>query len=128
MKHAALSILLFCGSLQAEMGFDKVEHVAVSAGLNTAFYTLFTGGLGRGTDIRVPCLVASSALTLLVGFTTEVNDSVTTRSPTLDGGDFAADVVGVAASSLAIWLLDIKGQDKVQLGFKENRLTIGWRF
>lgn len=121
-------LLLLSNWAWSEIGIDKFEHVGVSAGLNVAFYTLFSGALGRGIDIRPGALVMSSVLTLGIGFMKEADDSYRMHVPTLDGGDLAADMIGVGISALGIYLVDIRGKKDMQVGYKDNRITIGWRF
>lgn len=129
MKIVTLIVMMSLAHLSyAEIGADKFAHAGVSAGLNLTFYTLFSNALGREVGIRPGALVMSSMLTLGIGLMKEVDDSVVTHSPYLDGGDLAADLVGIGVSALGIYLVDIHGQKDMTIGYKDNRLVVGWRF
>lgn len=105
----AVSIMVCSSSYAVEQ--DKALHFGVSTGINTATYVVLSGMLGRGTDVRVPALVVSSLLTLGVGFVKEFDDAAQREQLgqkfQIDGGDMAANMIGIAVSAAAIYFIDI---------------------
>lgn len=121
-----LLVLLFISPVAKA---EPAMHVGVSAGLNTALYTLCTGAMNRQVDLRLGCLGVSTFMTGMAGLLTEVNDSTIQHTPNLDTGDLTADIIGLVISGVIIYAVDIHGQEekKVFVGYKNNMLMVGWR-
>lgn len=128
-KFMVIVGLLLSSMVHAEIGFDKFEHVGVSAGLNFAFYYALSRGMGGEVRIRPGVLVMSSMMTGMIGVIKEVTDT-SKSSPNLDTGDLAADAIGIAISAATIYAIDIYGKkDKdFSVQFSGNKLVLGWRF
>lgn len=105
---ALLLALLLCSASQAEIGGDKLLHAGTSAVLTTAVYFTMSAFTGRDQQLKLPALIGSSILVLAVGLGSEVVDAGE-RPPGqryLDGGDMAANIVGVGVAAGLIYLLD----------------------
>lgn len=107
---ALLLALLLCSASQAEIGGDKFLHAGTSAVLTTAVYFTMSAFTGREQQLKVPALIGSSILVLAVGLGAEVIDAgerpVGQRH--LDGGDLAANAIGVGIAAGLIYLLDAR--------------------
>lgn len=118
-----LTIMLLCAAAEAE----PLVHMGASAGINGVMYTLCTGAMNRQVDLRPGCLVTSSLLTGTIGLLSEINDA---QSGPLDTHDLALDAIGITASAIIIYLVDIRGKsDKpANISFTGNGLQLAWRW
>lgn len=91
-------------TLKAEVGSDKFAHVGMSALLTTGTYLFLSGFTGREVQLRGPALIGASAFALGIGLAFEVADA---QNGWIDGGDMAANIIGVALSATLIYTLDI---------------------
>lgn len=107
----ALLAAFFASNLaKAEIGGDKFLHAGTSAALTTAVYFTMSAFTGREQQLKVPALIGSSILVLAVGLGGEVIDAGERPAGQryLDGGDMAANAIGVGVAAGLIYLLDAR--------------------
>lgn len=109
MKHL-FALMLLCTPCVAEIGADKAAHVATSAVLTTAAYFTMSAFTGREQQLKLPALIGSSILVFAVGLGAEVIDAGERPAGQryLDGGDLAANAIGVGIAAGLIYLLDAR--------------------
>lgn len=111
MKTLLLTLLLLASNqCYSEIGSDKLAHFGVSAGLTTAMYFTMSAFTGREQELKLPALIGSSIFAFGLGLGMEVIDAgerpVGQRY--LDGGDLAANAIGVGVAAGLIYLLDAR--------------------
>lgn len=107
MKAFVIFIAISFSTLaQAENGKNAAAHMIASAGLTAGMYLVMTAMLGREEQVKGPSLIGAATMALAAGLAKESMDSMLRRDRRLDAKDLTADVVGVAAATGFILIID----------------------
>jgi hypothetical protein len=107
MKSFVVCILFFQCTWAYAVEPDKVAHVVASAAITSALYLAMSAITGRSKQVRKESIVAASAFALAAGLAKETVDSMDNGNRRIDGGDMAANLLGIGVAVGTIYLLDI---------------------
>lgn len=95
----------------AEIGSDKIAHVGVSGAIVTGVYFTMSAFTGRDPETKLPALIGATVMGMAVGLAGELMDAGERPAGQryIDGGDMAANLVGVGLAAGLIYFLDVKG-------------------
>lgn len=106
LKVLSIVTLLSLAAPSHAIDPDKVQHFAVSAGINVGLYLLLGAILHLPKQDKRDALPMSIFMTLCIGFGKEWGDTISSPGSKFDMGDMGANAAGVGASSLGILLLN----------------------
>lgn len=103
-------ILAMCKAAKGET-FDGNTplHVGVAGALTGGLYLTFSAFTGRREEAKVPSLVSAMVFAGAGCFLSELTDTDHTPGHRLDGGDLAADALGIVLMGTIIYFVDIHG-------------------
>lgn len=107
---ALLLLAAFFGSTiaNAEIGSDKIAHVAVGGALTTAVYFTMSAFTGREQEMKMPALIGAAVIGSALVLGGEIIDTEHTKGHCIDGGDLAAGLIGVGLAASLIYIFDVR--------------------